>query len=196
MSLLPFSGKPGHTERIQMDRIQTHGNELAKERLFAGLYDELHRLAQRALRRDGRLLPISATTLLHESYLSVAKADFTDSQRFLAYAARTMRGLIIDETRRRRALKYGGAFVITSLDEDAESDQEDGAAYDHELLRINDALDELEAKDPALAELVQLRYFCGLSLAQIGVLRGVTQRTVQRQWDKARLLLFDMLQQR
>jgi RNA polymerase sigma factor (TIGR02999 family) len=178
-----------------MDRIQTDENELAKERLFAGLYHELHRLAQRALRRDGRLLPISATTLLHESYLSVAKAEFTDSHRFLAYAARTMRGLIIDETRRRRALKHGGAFVITSLDEEAEQDRDD-SAYDEELLRINDALEELETKDSALAELVQLRYFCGLSLAQIGVLRGVTQRTVQRQWDKARLLLFDMLKQR
>jgi RNA polymerase sigma factor (TIGR02999 family) len=179
-----------------MDRIQVDQNELAKERLFAGLYHELHRLAQRALRRDGRLLPISATTLLHESYLSVAKADFTDSRRFLAYAARTMRGLIIDETRRRRALKYGGAFVITSLDEEVEQDRDESTTYDDELLRINDALEELETKDSALAELVQLRYFCGLSLAQIGVLRGVTQRTVQRQWDKARLLLFDMLNQR
>lgn len=179
-----------------MDAGHTEPNELDKQRLFAGLYHELHRLAQRALRRDGRLLPISPTTLLHESYLSVSKADFTDPQRFLAYAARTMRGLIIDETRRRRALKYGGAFVITSLDEDADIDPEDGASYDHELLRINDALDELEAKDPALAELVQLRYFCGLSLQQIGVLRGVAQRTVQRQWDKARLLLFDMLKAR
>lgn len=179
-------------------------NELAKERLFAGLYHELHRLAQRALRRDGRLLPISATTLLHESYLSVSKADFGDSQRFLAYAARTMRGLIIDQTRRRRTLKHGGAYVMTSFDADLESGSESGwtldreasAAGDDELLRLNDALEELEAKDPALAELVQLRYFCGLSLAQIGVLRGVTQRTVQRQWDKARLLLFDMINQR
>lgn len=174
-------------------------NDLAKERLFAGLYHELHRLAQRALRRDGRLLPISATTLLHESYLSVSKADFADSQRFLAYAARTMRGLIIDETRRRRALKYGGAFVITSFEANFESgfaaDHETPTTDDHELLRINEALEELEAKDPSLAELVQLRYFCGLSLAQIGVLRGVTQRTVQRQWDKARLLLFNMLNQ-
>jgi RNA polymerase sigma factor (TIGR02999 family) len=193
MSLPRSRGRRGLIERTQMDRTQTNDSELAKERLFAGLYHELHRLAQRALRRDGRLLPISATTLLHESYLSVSKADFADSQRFLAYAARTMRGLIIDETRRRRALKYGGAFVITSLDEESEADQDDSPASDDELLRINDALAELEAKDPALAELVQLRYFCGLSLQQIGVLRGVTQRTVQRQWDKARLLLFDML---
>jgi RNA polymerase sigma factor (TIGR02999 family) len=196
MSLPRFSSKPGRIERIQMDSRPTDPNELAKERLFAGLYHELHRLAQHALRRDGRLLPISATTLLHESFLSVSKADFTDSQRFLAYAARTMRGLIIDETRRRRALKHGGAFVITSLDADSENDHDDATASDDELLRINDALEELETKDPALAELVQLRYFCGLSLAQIGVMRGVTQRTVQRQWDKARLLLFDMLMQR
>jgi RNA polymerase sigma factor (TIGR02999 family) len=186
----------GFSERIAMDRIRTDEKDLAKERLFAGLYDELHRLAQRALRRDGHSLPISATTLLHESYLSVSKADFADSQRFLAYAARTMRGLIIDETRRRRALKYGGAFMMTSLDAGFDGEHESPTPNDHQLLRINDALDELEAKDPALAELVQLRYFCGLSLAQIGVLRGVTQRTVQRQWDKARLLLFNMLNQR
>jgi RNA polymerase sigma factor (TIGR02999 family) len=168
-------------------------NDRAKERLFAGLYHELHRLAERALRRDGRLLPISATTLLHESYLSVSKAHFADSQRFLAYAARTMRGLIIDATRRRRALKYGGAFVMTSLESGVESDREESTAHEHELIRINDALEELASKDPELAELVQLRYFCGLSLEQIGVLRGVTKRTVQRQWEKARLLLFDML---
>jgi hypothetical protein len=92
MSLPPYSSKHGLTERIQMDRVHTDENELAKQRLFTGLYHELHRLAQRALRRDGRLLPISVTTLLHESYLSVSKADFTDSQRFLTYAARTMRG--------------------------------------------------------------------------------------------------------
>src|SRR5688572_11683247 len=125
MSLPPHRGKPGRTERIQMTRTQMDENELAKEQLFAGLYHELHQLAQRALRRDGRLLPISATTLLHESYLSVSKADFADSQRFLAYAARTMRGLIIDKTRRRRALKHGGAFVITSLDQEFEHERQE-----------------------------------------------------------------------
>jgi RNA polymerase sigma factor (TIGR02999 family) len=184
---------------MDQERNSMDDNTLEKERLFAGLYHELHRLAQRALRRDGRLLPISATTLLHESYLSVSKADFADSQRFLAYSARTMRGLIIDATRRRRALKYGGAVVITSFDAGPESVLESNHAEstdEHELIRIDDALEALASKDPALAELVQLRYFCGLSLAQIGVLRGVTQRTVQRQWEKARLLLFDMLRHR
>lgn len=164
-------------------------NALAKERLFASLYHELHRMAQRALRRDGHLLTISPTTLLHESYLSVSKAEFSDSQRFLAYAARTMRGLIIDATRRRRALKHGGAFVITSF----ELEQEEHMPSELDLISINDALEDLASIDPALAELVQLKYFCGLSLAEIGALRAVTLRTVQRQWDKARLLLFDML---
>lgn len=162
---------------------------LGKERLFAGLYHELHRLAQRALRQDGRYLTISPTTLLHESYLSVSKAGFSDPQKFMAYASRTMRGLIIDAIRRKRSLKHGAAFAITSL----EPDHDAPVIQEHELIGINDALEGLAAKDPALAELVELRYFCGLSLAEIGALRGVTQRTVQRQWEKARLLLFDML---
>lgn len=166
-------------------------NALAKERLFAELYHELHRLAQRALQRDGRQLPISATTLLHESYLSLSKADFPDSQRFLAYAARTMHGLLIDEIRRRNALKNGGA--MTRIESGLESEHEASTTRDDELIRIDDALEELASKNPALAELVQLRYFCGLSIAQVSVLRGVTKRTVQRQWEKARLLLFDML---
>jgi RNA polymerase sigma factor (TIGR02999 family) len=168
-------------------------NALAKERLFADLYHELHRLAQRALLRDGRQLPISATTLLHESYLSLSKADFPDSQRFLAYAARTMHGLIVDEIRRRNAQKNGGAFAITRIEADSEAEHVVSAARADELIRIDDALQALASKDPDLAELVQLRYFCGLSIAQIAVLRGVTKRTVQRQWEKARLLLFDML---
>lgn len=165
----------------------------AKERLFADLYHELHRLAERALLRGGRQLPISATTLLHESYLSVSKNDFTDSQRFLAYAARTMHGLIIDEIRRRSALKHGGSFAMIRIEPGVEPEHEVSTARDHELMRIDDALQELASKHPYLAELVQLRYFCGLSVAQIAVLRGVTARTVQRQWEKARLLLFDML---
>lgn len=164
-------------------------NTLGKERLFAGLYHELHRLAQRALRRDGRLLTMGATTLLHESYLSVSKAQFSDSRRFLAYAARTMRGLVIDTIRRRCSLKRGADYAITSFDSNIEKAEE----QEPDLIGINDALETLALKDPALAELVELRYFCGLSLAEIAALRGVTQRTVQRHWDKARLLLFDLL---
>jgi RNA polymerase sigma factor (TIGR02999 family) len=167
-------------------------NTLAKEQLYAGLYHELHRLADRALRRDGRSLTISATTLLHESYLSFSRDQFSDSQHFLAYAAVTMRGLIIDATRRRRALKRGGAFVMTSI----EPDHEKHLVQEQEFIPVNDAVELLAAKDPALAELVQLRYFCGLSLEQIGALRGVTRRTAQRQWEKARLVLFDLLNSR
>jgi RNA polymerase sigma factor (TIGR02999 family) len=160
-----------------------------KERLFAGLYHELHRLAKSALRRDGRLLTISATTLLHESYLSISNAQFSDPARFLAYAARTMRGLIIDAVRRRRTLKHGAAFVITSFPVDGE----EPGTQEHELISLHDALEALASKDPAMAELVELRYFCGLSLAEIGTLRGVNLRTVQRQWERTRLFLFDLL---
>src|SRR6187551_3673909 len=159
-----WNERPASLEGLTMDDEGMEQDTIAKERLFASLYQQLHQLAQRALRRDGRQLPISATTLLHESYLSVSKADFADSQRFLAYAARTMRGLIIDATRRRRALKHGGAFVMTSF----EPGHEELPAHEDEMIRINDALEDLASKDPGLAELVELRYFCGLSLAQIG----------------------------
>jgi RNA polymerase sigma factor (TIGR02999 family) len=164
-------------------------DSLETERLFAGLYHELHRMAQRALRRDGRLLTISATTLLHESYLSISKPDFSDAQRFLSYTARTMRGLIIDEIRRRRALKSGAAFTMISLG----SNHAEPATNEQDLIEIDAALKTLAAQEPALAELVELRYFCGLSLAEIAALRSVTLRTAQRQWEKARLMLFNLL---
>jgi RNA polymerase sigma factor (TIGR02999 family) len=167
-------------------------DEPTGDRLFATLYHELHRLAHLELNRGGGRLSISATTLLHEFYLSIYDRDgmsFPDRGRFLAYAARAMRGLIIDATRRRRALKHGGAFSITRLDTNHDEDIPD----ESELMRIDEALNTLETLDPPLAELVDLRYFCGLSLAAIGAMRGVTERSIQRQWTKARLLLFNLL---
>ena len=167
-------------------------DELTGNQLFATLYNELHRLAHCELNRVGGRVSISATTLLHEFYLRIYDQEdlsFPDRGRFLAYAARAMRGLIIDATRRRAALKYGGAFAITRLDTNHDEDIPD----ESELMRIDEALKTLETLDPPLAELVDLRYFCGLSLAAIGALRGVTERSVQRQWQKARLLLFNLL---
>jgi len=159
--------------------------------LFAALYHELHRLAQYELNRDGGRSEISATTLLHEVYLSFSSRDISFSEKgvFLAYAARAMRGLIVDAARRRCALKRGGGFAITRLStyhNEAVPDQQ-------EIARIDEALEELASADPALVELVDLKYFSGLSLAEIGALRGVTERTMQREWKKARLLLFHLL---
>jgi RNA polymerase sigma factor (TIGR02999 family) len=163
----------------------------AKERLFSALYVELHRLAQSHLHRSAGL-PISPTTLLHETYLGIVDSDavFPDRGRFMGYASRVMRGLIIDFARQRRAQKRGGNFEITQLDSQVMGQAEGQDAEDKGLPELSDALDELAVHDPRLAEVVDLKYFCGFSLTDIAAMREVTLRTVQRDWDKARLFLF------
>jgi RNA polymerase sigma factor (TIGR02999 family) len=160
----------------------------ANDQLFASLYDELRVLAERQLRRNAGVA-VSPTTLLHEAYLGMAGADaaFPDRDRFLGYAARVMRGLIIDLVRERRAVKHGSAFHITQLPTDV-------AAVDaSELSTLSDALDELSVHDSRLSEIVDLRYFCGFTLEEIAAQRGVSVRTVGRDWEKARAILFQQL---
>ncbi|HEU4632074.1 MAG TPA: ECF-type sigma factor [Gemmatimonadaceae bacterium] len=166
--------------------------------LFASLYAELHRLAERQLGRAGAGLTLSTTTLLHEAYLDIAArpgVHFPDRARFLAYAARAMRGIVIDYARHRGARKRGGgAFEITLTADLRPSAGSGGDAGDAaELERLSDALDELAGLDPALAELVDLHFFCGYSLGEIAGMREVSERTVQRDWRKARLLLHHAL---
>ena len=164
------------------------GDASASETLFAALYTELHRMARRELGRRGGQVTLSATTLLHEAYLKMSVRDdaaFPDRPRFMAYAARVMRGLIIDHVRRRHARKRGGLFEITAL----ETTVADEIANEKELERISDALDELATVDSALAEIVDLKFFCGFSFGEIAAMRDVSERTIQRQWEKARLYL-------
>lgn len=168
------------------------GDAHAAAELFAALYRELHRLARRQLHAHAAGATLSATTLLHEAYLDISRRDpaFPDRARFFAYAARAMRGLIIDYVRERRAIKRGGEFQLTQLDTeiaDAAAPQAD------DLGRLSDALDELARIDAPLAELVELKFFCGFTFADIAAMRGVSERTVQRDWAKARLYLHDAL---
>jgi RNA polymerase sigma factor (TIGR02999 family) len=162
----------------------------SKGRLFAALYAELHRLAERQLKRSAGAM-ISPTTLLHESYLrfSAGGAQFPDRARFIAYAARVMRGLLIDLLRERLALKRGGGFHITQLNTEIAESHADAA----EASRLSEALDELAARDARLAELVDLKYFCGYTFEEIAALRGSSPRTLQRDWEKARMILFQKL---
>lgn len=168
------------------------GDRSAAQTLFATLYSELHRLAKRELARRSGLVTISPTTLLHEAYLDLAEragASFPDEKRFMGYAARAMRGLIIDHIRTRQAQKRGGQFELTSLDTAAEEE-----AVDHrELQAISEALDELAESEPALAEVVDLKFFCGFSFAEIAAMKDLSERTVQRKWEKARLYLHHAL---
>jgi RNA polymerase sigma factor (TIGR02999 family) len=164
------------------------GDRAAADALFAALYAELHELARRQLAR-GPGATLGTTTLLHEAYLNISQREgprFPDRARFMGYAAKVMRGLVIDYARRRQALKRGGGFEITTLEDDVE-----GAAADAgRLERIGEALEELARADPALAELVDLKFFAGLSLVEIGELRGASERTMQRQWERARTFLY------
>jgi RNA polymerase sigma factor (TIGR02999 family) len=182
---------------IQVDRLIASadmGDATSREKLFAALYGELHRLAQRQLRRNAALT-VSPTTLLHETFLNICgrgTVPIADRARFLAYAARAMRSLLVDYVRSRKAQKRGGAFEITVLP----TDVPDLAGADSDLERISDALDALGAAEPRLAEIVDLKFFCGFSFAEIAEIWDVSERTAQRAWDKARILLLRHLKDR
>jgi RNA polymerase sigma factor (TIGR02999 family) len=168
------------------------GDRSAADALFAALYSELHRLARRQLSKSAPGLTLGTTTLLHEAYLQVAQREgavFPDRGRFMAYAARVMRGLIIDYWRGRQARKRGGEFTLLPLADEVG----DPSADDEDLTRISEALDELAGVDPELAQVVDLKFFCGFSFAEIAAMRGLSERTVQRRWDKARIYLHGVI---
>jgi RNA polymerase sigma factor (TIGR02999 family) len=169
------------------------GDRASADKLFTVLYDELHRMARRELARRGHGITLGATTLLHEAYLEISGregAQFPDRNRFMAYASRVMRGLIIDYARSRHAQKRGGQFEITSIKTDVAEAVPDTA----ELTRISDALDALSTVDADLAIVVDLKFFCGFSFGEIAAMRGVSERTIQRDWEKARIFLHQSLQ--
>ena len=144
-------------------------------------------MAKRELARRGVPVSLSATTLLHQTYLEMAgqeKASFPDQARFMGYAARVMRSLIIDHARSRHAQKRGGRFEITSLGTDVEN-----VADVRDLTQISEALDELSKADALLSEIVDLKFFCGFTFAEIAAIKGISERTAQRQWEKARIYL-------
>jgi RNA polymerase sigma factor (TIGR02999 family) len=174
------------------------GDANAAQALFAALYADLHRLARRELARHGGGGAIGVTTLLHEAYLDIAARDgaaFPDRARFMTYAARVMRGVIVDHARRNQATKRGGEFTITSLALDGSEPAAGGAqvADSAQIVALADALAGLADLEPALAEIVDLKFFCGFSFGDIATLQGTSERTVQRQWRKARLYLHQVL---
>jgi RNA polymerase sigma factor (TIGR02999 family) len=168
------------------------GDRAAADAVFAALYDELHRMARRELAKRGGGVTLGATTLLHDAYLNIAQREgvaFPDRNRYMGYASRVMRGLIIDYARNRQAQKRGGQFEITSIGTDVADPMTDA----DELKRISDALDELAVVEERLVRVVDLKFFCGYSFVEIGEMMGVSERTIQRDWEKARLFLYRRL---
>lgn len=171
-----------------------NGSVAAREQLYRRLYSELHRMARRELWGSAAAVSMGATTLLHEAFINISQRDavaFPDRARFMAYAARAMRGLIIDHARTRHAKKRGGDFEITSLDTSISNE----VANQVDLPQVGEALDELAKLEPALAQVVDLKFFCGFSFAEIAAMRGVSERTVQRDWEKARIFLHRSLRE-
>ena len=177
----------------QLIRHADAGDGAAADELFAALYRELHAIAERQLHHGGSELSLGTTTLLHEAYLNIREREgvrFPSRGQFLAYAARAMRGLMIDYARRRRAKKRGGEFFITTSVEGAAA--ADTVPAD-DLTQLSSALDTLAGLDAGLAQLVDLHFFCGFSFVEMAELRGVSERTVRRDWRKARLVLHHTL---
>jgi RNA polymerase sigma factor (TIGR02999 family) len=168
------------------------GDKGARDALFAALYRELHRLAEAHLHRAGGQITLSATTLLHEAYVGIARREsliFPTRNHFLSYASRAMRGLITNYVRQNRAVKRGGDLIFAPL----EDGNAEASKSSLDLEQLSQALDELGTLDAELAELVDLKFFCGLSFGEIATIRGVSERTIQRDWSKARLFLHSAL---
>ena len=166
----------------------------AMDALFSGAYPELRKLARSRLRDGGRNTVLDTTALVHESYLRfVNGGGLRSSERraFFAYASQVMRAVIIDTVRERQAQRRGGDLQRMTLDTAC---AEQLPAGENELLNVHQALDMLAQAEPRLAQVVEMRYFGGYTEAEIADTLELTERTVRRDWDKARLLLRALLQ--
>jgi RNA polymerase sigma factor (TIGR02999 family) len=165
------------------------GDAEARDALFAAAYAELHRLARSRLRDGGRNTLLDTTGLVHESYLrfvSAGQLRAGDRRAFFAYSSQVMRSVIVNSARDRIAQKRGGDSPPLTLSTHLAV----GTAQDETtILRIHEALQDLEQADPRLAEVAQMRYFGGYSDREIAETLGISDRTVQRDWEKARLIL-------
>jgi RNA polymerase sigma factor (TIGR02999 family) len=172
---------------------------------YSSLYSDLRRLAHQRLRRNETITLLNTTALVHESYLkflSAGRLNISDRAEFLGYAARVMRSVIVDCVRRRRAERRGGAETRVTLDTGIGESAVDpsgrarlsGRSPEDEIIGVDQALDELAKVDARLVRVVEMRYFAGLDNEEIATSLGVTDRTVRRDWEKARLLLSVALQ--
>lgn len=177
------------TDITTLLRAARAGDGQAADRVIALLYSEMRQLARSRLRRSGELTLLDTTALVHESYLRMQQAsglEFADRKHFLGYAAKVMHTIVIDLVRARQADRRGGGALHVTLGTgvgDSVAHEED------EIVRVHDALQELAAVDERLAQVVEMRYFGGLTEAEIADCLDLTERTVQRDWQKARLFL-------
>jgi RNA polymerase sigma factor (TIGR02999 family) len=186
----------GETRRLgevtELLRAANGGDDDASQRLFALLYADLKRLAHARLRKDSGSAELNTTTLVHESFLRLAGHERhtpADKRAFCAYVGRVMRSVVIDAVRERQARKRGGDQVLVTLTTGVEQQPLDA----DQLIAIDDALNVLGTLAPDLRDLVEMRYFAGLTVADVGDALGKPLRTVERDWQKARMLLRQLI---
>jgi len=169
------------------------GNQAAFEQLMPLVYDELHRVAQRAMSQQPAGHTLQPTALINEAYLRMCdmpQIEWQDRAHFFAVAARVMRHLLVDHARAQVTAKRGGGAQHVEFDEVAVFTPERSA----ELLALDDALNRLAAVDEKKSRIVELRYFGGLTVEEVAEVLGIAVITVKREWAKARLWLYQQLQ--
>lgn len=177
------------TELATLLEAARQGDQEAAAEVFSLLYDDLRRLAAARLRPHRTMTLLGTTSLVHEAFLKVTGADalaVEDRHHFFAYASRVMRSVIVDYARARSAERHGGGREHVILDTQL---SEQIAAPENDALRVHEAMEVLEQADPRLAQVAEMRFFGGLSEAEIAQVLGLSERTVRRDWEKARLLL-------
>jgi len=171
-----------------LERVKA-GDAGARDALFSGAYQELHRLARARLRDGGRNTVLDTTSLVHESYLRFVGAGALraeDRRAFFAYVSQVMRSVILNIVRERKAERRGGDVPHLTLSTELAADL---ASDEDTILQVNEAMEVLEQADPRLAQVAQMRYFGGYSEREIAETLELSERTVQRDWEKARLIL-------
>jgi RNA polymerase sigma factor (TIGR02999 family) len=170
------------------------GDSDAIDEVFTLTYRELREMAHQRLHRSNRVTALDTTSLVHECYLRLVRLGqlrTRDRSHFLAYAACVMRSIVVDFVRRRLAKRRGGDDLRVTLGTDIRDCITVG---EEQIVQVDDALQELAVLDPRLVQVVEMRYFAGFTVEQIAEARGVTTRTIRRDWAKARLLLYAALQ--
>ena len=171
-----------------------NGVQDSANQLYELLYDELRTIASAQLQRDGHKRLLGTTTLVHESYFRFLKNGELNPQdrgHFLAYASHVMRSILVDAARRYFAGKRGAGLADVALDTDAAVNL---TASDEQIIRLHEALEELTQLEPRIAKVIEMRYFGGLEEEEVAEILAVSLRTVQRDWEKARVLLSVALQ--
>ena len=180
---LPMNDRPSDlTEAL---RAWSHGDQQAGERLLPAVYDELHRQAVLAMRRESAGHTLQPTALVNETYLRLIdqrRVEWQNRAHFFGVCAQLMRRILVDHARRRLAEKHGGGVVPISISEIDLVDRSGEDAQDLDILSLHEALERLAVLDPDAARLVELRYFTGMTIEETAEVLGDSPATVKREW--------------